>query len=59
MASESNSIGLEGRRESPIPGTGARAAHEWSPDLWDSKTNIFDIAFAGFNRHNCADEDCD
>jgi hypothetical protein len=25
---------------------------------WDEKTNIFDIAFAHIDRHNCADEDC-
>jgi hypothetical protein len=26
---------------------------------WDGKTNPFDIAFATFYRHNCADEDCE
>jgi hypothetical protein len=25
---------------------------------WDEKTNIFDIAFVTFDRHNCADEEC-
>jgi hypothetical protein len=25
---------------------------------WDEKTNPFDIVFATYDRHNCADEDC-
>ena len=25
---------------------------------WDEKTNIFDIVFVTFDRHNCADEEC-
>jgi hypothetical protein len=26
---------------------------------WDEKANPFDISFATFDRHNCADEDCE
>jgi hypothetical protein len=26
---------------------------------WDATTNIMDIAFSTYERHNCADEDCD
>jgi hypothetical protein len=26
---------------------------------WDDKSNIFNIAFTNYDRHNCADEDCD
>jgi hypothetical protein len=25
---------------------------------WNANTNPLDIAFAGYHRHNCADEDC-
>lgn len=26
---------------------------------WEEKTNPVDIVFANYDRHNCADDDCD